>query len=93
MVKGLKLKVRKLLGLIVTFIEVKGGIGFKVFQKSYSPYSGYSVQRWIAAPEVAYKSKTEWKRSRLVKLNQKIYPVILFIQGSTMDQQTMKLLY
>ena len=69
------------------------GIGFKVFQKSYSPCSVFSAQRWVAVLEVAFKSKTEWKRSRLVKLNEEIYPVVLFIQGLTMDQQGMILLY
>ena len=66
--KELNSKVRKLLGLIVVFIEVTGEYGLRFFRIA-TLYSGYSVQRWIAVPEVAYKSKTEWKGSRLVKLN------------------------
>ena len=43
--KGLKLKVRKLLGLIVTFIEVTGEKGLRFFRKATLPivvilYSG-----------------------------------------------------
>ena len=43
--------------------------------------------------KVAYKIKTESKGSRLVKLSYEFYHVVLFIQGSTMDQQGMTLSY
>ena len=43
--------------------------------------------------KAAYQIKTESKGSRLVKLNYEFYHVVLFIQGSTMDEQGMALGY
>ena len=41
--KGLKLKVRTFFGVNFYFYRSYRRVGFKIFQNSYSPYSGYSV--------------------------------------------------